>query len=369
MNHPLTLIMFRYLAISSFLIIFVACQEKNAQKKQISDPEFIEMESMWLRLGDHRGIQSLENPLASLLAAEISPDMKYIISSSRGGNDIVLWHTISGESAWEIILDKPTRVVKFTSDSKHILAGGDYNSVKIFEIPQGNLVKEIFLDGAVETIEFSSDEKLLATGDRSGKVTLWDTETWQVIGTALHDTRSLEETQNRNDVNMIVFTKDDQHIISGGINSFINKWSVPDLNLIDSVKSGTGSVKSLRLTHDGKFFATATGHPDGCVRMWDTESLALIDSVYLEFVVETIEFSRVGNFLLAGLSDNYYNVDSITEFIKVFRVIEKDNTPSLVLNQEFNTLKTKYLYFSPDGGKLVSAHTNGILQLWDITYK
>jgi WD40 repeat protein len=369
MNHPFILIMFRYLAISSFLIIFAACQEKNAQKKQISDPEFIEMESMWLRLGDHRGIQSLENPLASLLAAEISPDMKYIISSSRGGNDIVLWHTVSGESAWEIILDQPTRVVKFSHDSKYILAGGDYNSVKIWEIPQGKLVKEIFLDGAVETIEFSSDGKLLVTGDRSGKVTLWNTETWEIINIGIHDNRLLGVTRNRNDVNMVAFIQGDQFLLSGGINSSIKKWSIPDLSLIDSVISGPGSVKSLRLFPNGKYFATATGHPDGCVRIWDTESLALIDSVYLEFVVETVEFTKDGNFLLAGLSDNYLNKDSITEFIKIFRVIEKENNPSLVINQEVETLKTKYLFFSPDGGKLVSAHTNGILQLWDITYK
>ena len=134
---------------------------------------------------------------------------------------------------------------------------------------------------SVESAEFSPDGQFIATGAKhGGDVRLWTIdgeEVWQ----------RFHENDPNDEVEVIAWTKDGQHVLSGGEDFRVRVWRAEDGTQVQALKHAA-SIDGMRLSHSGDLLAT--GDENGQISIWDTsapdprdwpdEPIAVVDQGY-----------------------------------------------------------------------------------------
>jgi len=106
--------------------------------------------------------------------------------------------------------ETPTNFISFSPDGNLLAAGGDDNTVRIWDVK--NRLEAAVLSGhkaKISAVKFSPDGSILASGSEDGIVKLWDTKTRFLITTIIgHEGRIIFIDFNTN-ANMIVTGSDD----------------------------------------------------------------------------------------------------------------------------------------------------------------
>mgnify|MGYP000860164802 FL=1 len=161
---------------------------------------------------------------------------------------------------------------------------------------------------AVIGMAFSSDGSLLATGSAMGPDDIADisVKLWSVP-----ERRELFTLEGHSaDIHAVAFSKDGSMLASGGIDPVIKIWDVKSGQLIRSLSSGEG-VMDITFSPDGSLVASAGC--DGTVKLWNAENGSLVKTLVHGDEVMAVAFSPDGTLLASGGYDDLIYLWSISD--------------------------------------------------------
>ena len=301
--------------------------------------------NIWNRVADY------SPTLRSVESAEISNDGRYVVSGAKFGYAVMLWQVTDGTLLWEKAHDSEVECVVFSDDGKLIATGGEDYFLRIWETKTGNEVHRIEHPNALDGITWSNDGTIIASGTEDGELFLWNAGNYRLIG----------KTKVGSTINSIQFTKDDSRIVVAGniqymdegtneriYDGFAKLVNVKDLKTIKEFEGPKGSVKSVRISPNEEFVATAGF--DNTARLYELESARLLHEFKEPSRIEAVAFTIDNQFLLTGGHDHK---------IRFYRTSDYKEAYSLP------TPRTEYIDFSEDGRLFITAHEDsGLLSLY-----
>ncbi|MGA7161087.1 MAG: WD40 repeat domain-containing protein, partial [Bacteroidota bacterium] len=132
--------------------------------------------------------------------------------------------------------------IAFSRDNKYLASAGEDSKIIIWDLSTGSEVRTLDAGGRPKScVAFSPDGKTLAVGSRND-ITLWDVSTWSLLfafAEPLYVATSL------------LFTPDNNQIVSGDRSGKINVWNASDGKLTSSFKAFAYNVEGLALDTSG----------------------------------------------------------------------------------------------------------------------
>ncbi|MBT4693853.1 MAG: hypothetical protein HOB73_10960, partial [Planctomycetaceae bacterium] len=324
-----------------------------------------------------------------------------LICSSGSDKTLRIWDAPTGR---EILVLKGhaghVRSVDFSPDGHTIVSGSNDNSLKIWSANQTQMARQLRpgrRSGIVRSLSFSPDGRFLVTGHGDKKLRVWNTRTGVAlrtianVGTVMktvfgNDGRSFV-TVNEQDSRLRIWnlrTLNSPTLLAGhksqvcGVNvnsagdrlvsvsagrASSDEFQLPEL--IESEMPSGKLVRTVLFGHDviGKPIccvafdpdgtAFVTSEEDGIVRVWNTKSGELQDTLPTHGAnVLSMAYSPDGRRIVSG--DAYGT-------IKVWHMEEQWKAISLVGHAH----EVKSVVFTPDGKRVVSGSLDGTIKLWD----
>ncbi len=272
-----------------------------------------------------------------------------------------------------------------------------------FNVPAISIWQEYFIPGdSVRSVAISPNSQLLAAGTGSNldspdqKLRLWELPTGVLIA----------ESEKLNTIIWDTAFSPDGSLLAVGLNyPILQIRKAEDLSLVDTLEVA-GAVNSLAFSPDGQSLATGVStSPDGMVYIWDFQSLQLRMKFWAHpYSVPSLDYSPNGTLLATGATDRAVKVwDSQTGGLlqtltlpgqgtavkfspdgsllaagfcaeSVNLVCQKGSaylwntsTWQIVLTLDGPTDWVESVAFSPDGKILVGSSRNGFIYLWRVS--
>ncbi|RIV23515.1 hypothetical protein DYU11_11015 [Fibrisoma montanum] len=328
-----------YVALLTLLPVIALAQEP------IYNPDVPEVFPVWHRVAD------FSPALRSVESARISPDGRVAVSVSKFGPRVMVWRVADGTLLWEKEQNAEIECIAFAPDGKRFVTGDEDFLVKIWDTQTGKVLKQIAVDSGLDGITWSHDGRLIAAGSEKGDVLFWNAATFALQG----------QINVGSTVNSLDFTRDDKRLaVAGNVQTpdpqtkkvqyggFVRLIDVLKKQVIRSYEGATGSVKSVRVSADGKLIAS--GGFDNVARVHDLETGKLLHSFPEPLKLEAVALTSDGNFLVTGGHQRKFTFYRLRDGQKVF---------------EQPSPRTEYLDFSADGRLLLTAHEDsGLLSLY-----
>ncbi len=254
-----------------------------------------------------------------------------------------------------IPLDRRERIgaygVTYSPDGKILASGLENQTVALWNAETGeHLTTLARYEGMVWSLAFSPDGTVLATGTWEGTIKLWDTATWTEIVTLRHGGEAGR-------IYSLAFSPDGRTLASALTDEWtspantIKLWEVSTWAEVAELKGHEYGVRTVAFSPDGG--TLASGAFDGTIRLWDVATGAQVGYIPYEAAVTSVAFSPDGKTLVSGAFNNmvaFWDVEQRT-FKAQFEVARQ------------NLLR--YVSFTSDGGKVVSATQGGAIELWE----
>jgi WD40 repeat protein len=329
-----------------FLLSLCCIAESIAQQSSniyaTSSPEII---NIWHRIGD------ASDKLRSVESAALSPDGQYAISGGKFGYKAMLWRVADGYLVWEKAHESEIECVTFSPDGKYIATGGEDYFIRVWETTTGREVQKLEHDSAIDGITWSNDGKWLVGGTEKGDAYFWNTITFELDGSI-----NLGST-----INSMQFTKNDARLVAAGniqlpnektgqtdYFGFVKTIDVENRAVVMSYEGHAASVKSVRMSPDEQYIASASFDSTACLFNFQTGEL--LHQFEEELKLEAVAFSADGTFLLTGGHSLFVNFYRLSDYQLVYQL---------------PTPRTEYLEVSRDGRLLLTAHEDsGLVSLY-----
>ncbi len=211
--------------------------------------------------------------------------------------------------------------------------------------------------GIVRSMRLSHDGRRLATAGFDGTVRVWD----------LMPVRAHGRTQNRREKNIteplfsfgasigalndIVFSIDDQQLITCGNSPEIHIWDAATGHLVSSLGGHEDTVKSIAVSPDGEHLYSGGTDRFACV--WKRTESGFVEAAhhYLPATARRVAVTPDGQTLAFVSANRLY----------MARPPEREKSLIVSLNDELVSLR-----FSPDGTRLATCGVGGMIHVYDV---
>lgn len=371
---------------------------------QDANIHFIEIETGELK-------RKIESGLWIARSMAVSPDFKTVAIGAVYPT-VRQWDIETGQLKYPELTarghDAEVQCVAYSPDGRLIASGGPNHQINLWEASTGRLVRRIPSKSSANCLTFSpSGDQLLTCWSQPNLIRVWDVATGEQLQTIdpemnrvrefafAPDTKHLivvatdsksswhspigEETFQvwdfksgkklrqfpfpTSSTESIGISRDGKSLITGSANGIIH---VLDLQSGDELATLVGhrhSIDSLALNVDGTLLAS--GSTDQTVRLWDTKSWEIRHVLKgHNRSVTSVAFSPNGHMLASGSGkDGYPLSPENSQKIRVWNVRSGEQLGEF----SGHDTNTAAVAFSPDGQRLVSAHDNTTLLVWDVS--
>ncbi|NQS96837.1 MAG: caspase family protein, partial [candidate division Zixibacteria bacterium] len=247
--------------------------------------------------------------------------------------------TFSGHSGW-------VNSVAFSADGRYALSGSWDNTLKLWDIQNGNCLRTFSgHSDIVFSVAFSPDGGYALSGSNDKTSKLWDINSGIQIRTF---------SGHSSKVNSVAFSPDGRYALSGSGDKTLKLWDIQTGNCLRTFREHRKRVSSVAFSPDRRY--ALSGSWDNNLKLWDINSGKEIRAFRGHSKsVESVAFSPDGRYALSGSEDKTLKLWDI-QTGKCLRTFSGHGA---------NILSVA---FSPDGRYALSGSDDNTLKLWDITY-
>jgi hypothetical protein len=238
--------------------------------------------------------------------------------------------------------------VVFTPDSRHVLATGDGNDLRLFEVATGKEIRRVTGHTHwVGALALSPDGRFALSGSEDKTLRLWNMETGKEVR---------QFTGHTTPVRFVAFSPDGKQAISGGHNDpAIRLWDVATGTLIRRFTGHKGIIHHAVFLPDGREVLSASA--DKTIRVWKVASGEVVRQFESPGATGFVCVSADGKTALSvGPEDaapHLWDVRTGKRLRRLDGPGDKKDPPHEAA-------------FTPDGRLAVSAHDRKV-RLWDVT--
>ncbi|KAG6867473.1 hypothetical protein C0993_002343 [Termitomyces sp. T159_Od127] len=188
----------------------------------------------------------------NVTSVAFSSDSKHIVSGGQDGS-ILLWNWWNSISAEFKQLDghaKAVTSVAFSPDGKHIVSGSWDCSVRMWDSFTGAELMQLDKHtNWVTSVAFSPDGKHIVSGSWDNTVLIWNSSTGAEL---------LQLNGHTDKVSSVAFSPDSKHIVSGSYNHQVYMWNSSTGTQILQLNGHTDRVTSVAFSPDGKYIVSGS---------------------------------------------------------------------------------------------------------------
>jgi len=261
------------------------------------------------------------------------------------------------------IPDDGVRALAISPDSKLLAAGTGSNlsspdqKVRIWDIETGNLMAESEkLHTIIWDIAFTPDGDRIAVALDNATIQLRSAE----------DLSMLERLEQPGAVNSLSISPDGKRLAAGvadadGDGGVVYIWDLESHELVLEFWAHPYSVPSMDFSPDGSLLAT--GAVDRSVKVWDSQTGNLVQTLPQDGQGTTVKFSPDGSFLASGLCSESINLDCQKGSVMLWDLASWQTAKILTGPNGW----VEGVVFSPDASILVGASRDGFIYFWRLS--
>ncbi|MGD1702435.1 WD40 repeat domain-containing protein, partial [Dapis sp. BLCC M229] len=214
-------------------------------------------------------LDTLSSHTANVLSLAISPDGKTLASGSEDGT-VKLWDIPTGEILTSFLHSDVVTAVGFTADSRAVVGCSAARGIKLWDVDTGRLLQRM---NGTQPIAFGAEGLRMATSGGPRYIRLWNVAQGQLLKNL-----SIPSKNNNQRIEAIAFSQDGQtiaHAIRGENNILV--WDVETWEVRHTLEKHSQAIKAIAISPDGKILASSS--EDGKINLWDISSGKLLRSI------------------------------------------------------------------------------------------
>ncbi len=271
----------------------------------------------------------------------ITPNNKYVLSGSFD-DKLRVWELISGKGILEI---DGGDIIAISPNGKLCATSDDKGRVKIINLERKNLLKEINPNSQyIESIIFSLDDNYIITGSDADSIEVWELKKGKLIRTLVHS----------GSIFLLAISNDGKYLASGSSNNTIKIWELNTGTLILTLKEDNKKKEEKmgwwQYPEEKLIYHTEGLYVPKRADLQDLEKEGG-DDLGLFFSVNALVFSYNGQYIIGGFDNGT---------IKIWRI----STQKVVNILTENVRPVITLIFTDDGRYLTSAYSDGTIVTW-----
>ncbi|MBZ0307921.1 MAG: WD40 repeat domain-containing protein, partial [Anaerolineae bacterium] len=272
-----------------------------------------------------------------------SPGDQTFLSGGTDGT-LILWNTATGAIIHQIKDDQIRGYIKvaFSPDGHTAIYGGDSGMLGLMDTATGEVIRRFRgHNGWVAAVGFSSDGQPYSCG-QDGVLVVWDVET----GTAVH--RFTGPTAATTDC---IYSSENSMAAAGFRNGTLMIWDTSSGDPLHRFETGQ-LVQSVDLSSDGLY--VLAGMFDSIIYLWDLQSQEVIRRFFGHTApINVARFSPDGNLIVSVAGDDFVGIWNV-ETGQLIRELRGSRTIAYTVA------------FSSDGRYVLTGGTDNTIRLWDL---